>query len=505
MANKKSTSICHPLYDARLGDWKFLRDHYEGGRHFATKGYLQRHPSESDDGFKSRKDRAIDYRNFPEMVISIYITHLWQKEPSRAGFPKPIQDLFTNVDNRGTDADTFFKRTATDSMVEGISFVLVDMPRIPQGARVLTKADEMSLNLRPYLVPYGPQQVVDWSIETKDPARMGKFNWVVLKEDLLIPEGGEDVPFTKRKEATQFKVIYRDRWEVWVNDAEGNPVKTEEGPHGFGEVPLVPFFNVKRGDMDGASAIKDIAPLASKLFNKLSLLDEAEYWAGIPVLFIFSKAVVTKLGLGQVRAVGLDPEDRAEYLQQSADAIEAIRRSCNGLVQHILRLALKQVSEQKETSQVESADKKKMDREEFVGTLADKAANFEDAENRVWAFVAKGLKQTLPENAMATYNRKFEADRIAEQLEEAVSVQALSLPSKSFHLEFYKRLTAAILSDAKPDDLAKIAKELEAWSAENQDDAMASSADRIYKEVRAKLDAETPGSEPPAVQPPAAK
>ena len=91
----------HPFYDLYSPDWKYYRDHYQGGRHYVEMGnYLHKHGVESDASFNNRKLRATDYRNYCQAVISIFKGHNWAKPPVRQ-LPESLRPLTLDIDRRG--------------------------------------------------------------------------------------------------------------------------------------------------------------------------------------------------------------------------------------------------------------------------------------------------------------------------------------------------------------------------------------------------------------------
>lgn len=470
----------NPKYTTNLASWRFYRDHYEGGKDFAEKGYLFQHIVEGNDSFKRRKQRAIDYRNYPEMVVNIFSSHLMATPPKRT-LPKPLEEFEVDVDRRGTNADAFFKKTAIDAMVEGAYFVMVDLPRQPKDnlgdpVEIATEAQRRAYNFRPYLVGYRPQQVLDWHVETENPTRIGQLNWVVIEEEVEIPAQGYTSiqPFVPRSTENRYRVLTPSTWQVWSNytlleNGERKvtqPTMVESGTHPFGVVPLVPFYNFRAEDMIGVSALKDIAPLASKLFNKQSLLDETEYWCGIPLLMFFTEnSNMDQVFLQHNRAIKLEPAARAEYLYAPPEAISAIRETCADLRHDILQLAIKQISRQIDSAQVETAEKKRIDRMEFTSTLEDKAGNLEEGESLVWKLMAKAMGQD--ESAVTVeYNKKFDPISVSDQITQAMDIRELDIPSQTFMGEFYKSLAKTVLEDNDPDVLKRVESEIDKWVKE---------------------------------------
>ncbi len=389
----------HPLYQANLGRWNFLRDHYTGGLTYLAKGYLSRHERESERNFRRRlKDSR--YPNFCKPITHLFASHLWRRKPRRS-LPKGMDGLDFDVDRFGTDINAFMRQVTVASGVEGHTFVLVDAPSLtsPQ-----TKAQETAWGVRPYLIHLLPQQVLDWEFELEENPRFGRLNRVVLSD----PTGNPGAP--------RWRVWTPERWAVWETNLEGGGTEmVSQGHNPLGLVPLVAVYNLKVGQFLGESTIEDIASLNHALYQKTSILDEAEYWAGFPQLVIFTDEEVAEIELSQSRALQFRPGDEARFIEHSGAAIESLRTSIRDLKQDIFRIALKQITDHKPTAGVESAAKRRLDRAEFMASLEERAVNLEEAERRIWRLAALWAGADL-EAVEVEYNRRFDLEGLSESL-----------------------------------------------------------------------------------------
>ncbi|MDY6852991.1 MAG: DUF4055 domain-containing protein [Thermodesulfobacteriota bacterium] len=400
----------HPVHEARADLWRYYRDHYRGGPGFSALGYLTRHQRESNQSYSARISRSV-YVNYCGPIIGLYQAQLWRRAPSRS-LPEGLKDLARNVDRRGSDIDLFMKRATNAAQVEGHAFILVDFPRLSPAA---SRLDEQTRDLRPYLVLLGPSRVIDWSFDTYGPGNSPRLKYVVIEE--VSERTGV---FSGRISLTRYRLWRPDRWELWAEGepdetGQARPVKLDQGENPLGETPLVPLYNLKADDFLGESTLKDVAPLNNALYQKDSLLDEAEYWAGFPQLALFSNDEIGELELSQSRALQLAPGDRAEFLEHSGRAIDSLRETRREIKRDIFRIALRQSSEPSGGAQAESAEKRRLDRAEFISSLQERASNFEAAENQVWRLMARWLDQPEP-GPVAEYNRSFDLEAVNADL-----------------------------------------------------------------------------------------
>jgi hypothetical protein len=179
----------------------------------------------------------------------------------------------------------------------------------------------------------------------------------------------------------------------------------------LGEVPVVAFYGRRGGILDGESDLKEIAPLAQKIANWLSWLDEDMMFHALRQLVIKTNNDISKLGIGSSRAIRLSPDGGEDIfvLESAGNASTELWDSIMKAQDLIYRLAMNQVTAVKDTAQVESADKKRMDSKELDALLQKKAGAFERSELQVWSLLAR-LAGVDPAGILVEYNREFVLD-----------------------------------------------------------------------------------------------
>lgn len=478
----------HKTYTNMIGTWEYLRTMYEGGREMGRK-IMHRYSLEGDTSFNDRCARAVDYRNYCEFIIGIYASNLMEKPPVREGLSSGANEVALNVDGQGAPINTFMRRAIVGAMVEGTRHILVDMPRVSSelAASVVTKAQLDSLNLRPYLVSLPPQDVVNWEFDDR-----GALLWAVTRDP--SPTYGDPIE-KKDKKGVSFRdyhIWYRDRWELWREYESGGVEMIDSSPHPMGEVPIVTLYDSKIGPMVGDGSIRHIAPLAEKLFNKISLQDEAEYNSGIPIFAVFSKVpTLDKLGLGTNRGIKLEMGEDAKYIYLPPESIEALRRTCDDLRRDILQLATRQIHLRGESGQVESADKLVIDRHELSSALVDKAFACVEAESRIWRLVERGLSQGSSDGggkAIIKYNTEFSYETINSQLAASLNIRDLNIPSGTFNRKYLSQLAKRILGTVTDADMQQIEKEIkEAMDRAEKDGGADLARAKMYAEQAMSL------------------
>jgi hypothetical protein len=411
----------HPEYAGRAADYAYYRDHFEGGRDYANKSdkYIPKFSLESDDSYKNRKDRAV-YINYCETVISIYQGAIWKRAPTRV-LPDNLAELADDIDLLNTSADDFFQGVTEQAQAVGMHFVMVDAPVRVEG---VTVGDAKKAKLRPYVVGIPAENVKAWSIEMKDPGRIGQFNFLVIEEDFYSGES----PDKNMVKITQARVLYPDRWELYQKEGGGYTL-IESGENSIGEVAVVPFYGRRRGFFDGESDLKEIAPLAQKIANWVSWLDEDMLYHAVRQLVIKTNADIDQIGIGSNRAIKLLPDEGEDafILESTGAASSELWSSVVKLQDLIFRLATNQIASVKETAQVESAEKKKADYKELVSLLLKKSGSFERSERKVWELMAR-FAGSESADVGVSYHREFEiTERTVEEWRLMIDAGILSV------------------------------------------------------------------------------
>lgn len=441
----------HPHHKKSAATWARLQAAYTGQ---GIEQYLRRHPVEGPQDFIDRKAAAV-YRNFPGLTTDLWAGKLLKKKPARV-LPDQLAPLVPDVDRLGTPAGPFFKALIEDAMTYGLAFALVDAPKLPEGTDLekLSMAQAQALNLRPYVVPLSPSEVLDWAFNPD-----GSLAWVAVREWIMPPA----LPFTEGKPEPAVKVWHSETWEVWVADKRGKLEPVDHGTHPFGEVPLVPWYAEKAGPFMGKSPLAGIVELSLELLNVNSLLGMALGHASLPRLAIKSSGASgggVPLPSQRTAGIELDPGDDAKYLYLPSDAVKALQIEADRLKADIKAMVYRQLDQRKESAQPQAAEKTRLDLGALHATLAGWAANFEDAEQKTWQLMARGFTNCDPGQVQITYNKKFDLRTNAERLQEALEAEALDLPSPTFRTEYRTQLVSALLEDSSPEQVAAAVAEL---------------------------------------------
>ena len=402
----------HPWYAKRKSIWRYNLASLAGGRAMVDGGYLDPSAIEGEASFDRRKRRSMRlYKNLLRSGLRIYEGQIFRIEPVRV-IPERISGMVDDVDLQGTDAQPFFASVTSDAQVTGQSYVLVDSPALPPGT---TQMQAQQGRLRPYFEHVPTLALIDWEVETLSPARRGQLNYAVIADEIYAPTAS---PFALHDPISRIRVWTTDEWFVFTRGAaDATHTLDSQGSHSLGRVPLVPFYDQRIAPMQGQTISDDIALQADALWQYRSVRDESLYIHGIQQLVLSSDSDdIKELDFSASRAIPIGANDTLDYLRPSEVVYSAYSDVATEIIEDVADLIFARSSRQLPTGQVESADKRRSDREEFVAILEEKASNFEESEAECWRLANLWAGGTDGDEISVAYNRDYESvDTLADE------------------------------------------------------------------------------------------
>lgn len=295
-----SASQQHPVslptaaWAAAEDQWRLLRTLRGGQRAVWAAGQEYLPPYQGEDlsspwGYPARLRRSTLYNATARAVTQVVGKVFARPIGIGADVPDALRAWCEDVDLRGTHFHEFLRAVFIDAWWYGFGLFLVDMPPAPE--HQLTRAEELALGRRPYLVRYRPEDLIG--------IRTGAVNgrWRLLQARLRERVEVEDGEFTQR---TEDRIrVYRapepgTLWvtcEVWGHRAvasggspEWVPIEPPRPMVGMSEIPLVACY---AGEVKAPYAAEppllDLAYLNLTHYQLLSDLRHIEHVANVPV------------------------------------------------------------------------------------------------------------------------------------------------------------------------------------------------------------------------------
>ncbi len=455
--------------------YQFFEESYKGGIDYVSSRNLHKHAFEDEDSFDERKARAFFY-NYSAPIVNAYNSFIYRQEIKRDyGVLKDdvlFQKFLTNADRQGNSYEEVVRKSSKWSSVKGIEYWIIDKPSNTAN----NKKQELDQALFPYLVRVDASNVWDWGLD-----EFGNLLWVKIRETVSDQED-----FKKQGKAIeQFRVWYRDRWELYIIDMEGKERKARldsEGLHPIGEVPLVCVCHSSEEPMLGMSLLNDIAYVNRALFNWCSLLDEILYRQTFSQ-FIFPEDPENPQGdkaLGTAKGLGFPPEAThpPSFISPDSSQATVLITQIEKGVEEIYRLATLRgaIGVTEQSSGVARAY-------DFMITntnLANKAINMEEAEMKAidfWYRWQNPDSKKEPEH-MIEYPRDFDIKSLEDEIANALEAQTLKISNRFMEL-LKERIVKKMLPRLARKDMDLILEELEA----NTNTVETTTATDITKEV----------------------
>ncbi len=244
---KKLIESTNPDYDpARI---TLAEDLYYGGKRFDANikdqgqrvGYIPKGPLEKDKAYENRL-RFTFYVNYCSQIINTMTSIIFRKSnemhistDNSDNLPDNLQALVADADGQHKHLADVVKDALTKALLCERGYILVDLPRRVEGAESIAD-EEAAGTLRPLARSIDPIQVKDWSYGVDQ-----ALDWVLIEYE----ESTRPRPTDERVEKKYWLVYTREEWAKYeevkggARGSETAIVMTAQGPHSFGQVPLV--------------------------------------------------------------------------------------------------------------------------------------------------------------------------------------------------------------------------------------------------------------------------
>lgn len=473
--------VRHLEYNANL--WAKCRAFYAGGESLlGDKKLLQqvfpRHLHEEDFVYDERVSRAY-YIPYAGEIVDAIVAALFGEplsveiEPT----PDPFYDEFFKDTSppagRKTPLNDLAKKQVLTALLCRKSWTLVDLPDVPPdvGAPASLADQEKAGTLDAYACALDPEMVLDWE-ETED----GELTWVLV---LHVERKRDGLESTRNKVREEYTEYTADGWKrYFIEYKVGKPPQDtddvallDEGPLSFGRVPMV------RLDLgEGLWCMGKIISIAIAHFNLRNALSWAELKSLFPLLAAYlggeevlnaatedpNRALNQKYGQGRIAQFG--EKDRLEYTTPDAAPYSIAMQDLNGLrdemhrVLHHMALSVDNSAAALQRSGVS----KQVDQAATAVILRAIGQLVRDHVEEVYEMVREGRGDKEWTSVAARGMEKFNEQAVEVLVEQATTVDAVSIPSATFKRRWCFQLARRLLGDnATEEDLEQIAEELE--------------------------------------------
>jgi len=340
--------------------------------------YLPQEPREDNDAYEARIRRSV-LSPFTQRLIENASGMVLRRPITVDGDPY-WTSFSNNVDGLGSSLNEYARRALVSSMTYGHSAILIDYPSDPG---VLTLADELRLERRPYFNNIDAPQIYGWRQETTMPS--SKLTQARLHEWTVVPEG----EFGQTREQ-RIRVIYPGRYEVW--NTEGI---VETGTYSLDQIPLVPIYSNRIGMLTSKPPLLDIASLNITHYQRQADLINALHIAAMPILVLEGwDADAESVSVGVNYGLSTEPGNKVYYVGADSSSFASQQAELEQLEAQMASLGVTKLLGQKFVA--ESADAKRIDQAQANSVLSIISMELESALQQAYNFAAAYVGKEPP-------------------------------------------------------------------------------------------------------------
>ena len=383
---------------------------------------------------------------------------------------KEWEEWLDNVDRQGNSMDKFMADSAKFALALGHVHILIDIPTSPKP--LTTEQERIDNNIRPYLVRYYPQDMINFAYD-----EFGELLWCRF-EEAPPPESDpfklskNDIkltaPTNQSKYSTNSREDNKDHYYVtWTRDKwykhrthKGGAELLASGMHPLGRVPVQTIYNTRHAKYKnmGKSLIKEISRINIAILNWSSLLDEEIYQKCLNILCLSKQPVSSELVIGTNNTLEYEGSPPF-FLSPATDPGNFIAMMMKEAKENIYQLAKLGGSMGQELNIQKSGEAHAYEFNETNKMLAEKATEFELAENNIHKLWFKYLGYTW--TGSVDYPDTFSIETFDQDLNTAMSAKGV-IASPTLQEELQKKAAAKILKNADKHIVAKVMKEIKA-------------------------------------------
>ncbi|MCK5604245.1 DUF4055 domain-containing protein [Candidatus Pacearchaeota archaeon] len=316
-------------------------------------------------------------------------------------FAAHLVPLMDDVDLDGNNLDVYSRRWFRDGVAKAFSHTLVEFPRVgPAIVGPRTLADDDRMNIRPYFVHVGPEQVI-FALATRIDGKE-VLTHVRISEEVITLDGWEQVvteqirvlelDYVDMGTDDEPDFIRKVRVDIHQQDEKKNWVVVETWHMDIDFIPLVTFYADRQGFMLGRSPLDDLADLNIRHWQSMSDQVSILTVARFPMLACSGgDDEESKLVIGPKEWLYTpDPAARFYYVEHKGAAIAAGEKDLEGLEKRMQSYGAEFTKDRPDR---ESASARELDSSEATSPLQDVTFRFNDALNVALEIMSVWMRQ----------------------------------------------------------------------------------------------------------------
>jgi len=461
------------LYQKYSPLWNFYLAAYEGGKDFASPSNIFRHPREHPDDFNEWAKRLY-YHNYCYPIVDFFTTFIFTETIQRDGdSDRDTYDEFIgDVNKKGDDITTFMSQVCDDMQIFGMSYVLVDSPKID--ATNLTKAQQDELGIKPYWVLVKPTEVLDWAHDSFD-------NLIYMKR----------VEHQTRIGAGMFKQCI-ERYSEWseseikISEVDvtnpDEPVLIKKGEvmaNQMGKIPIK-IARYKRSKTDkymGLSFLTDLAWISREVMNLTSLLQEFLYRQCFNILAMESDPNVPEIEQmqGEISTANMlkyaQGTKEPKYITPPTEPAKFLQEERSSNVMSMYKIAAQDTQNDLFNGGKSSGFSKAVSFQTTVPKIATRAETLEHLEMELMTLTFEYMGKEW--KGSVKYKDHYQITNLTDALSQLSTMfKDLQITSKTFAEMQMKRMIDEFDGKMTPEQRKKVYEEIEAIDYDEWFDVM---------------------------------
>jgi hypothetical protein len=456
-------NIEHPDYVAKKSMWRTYRDLYVGGEQLKAHAaeYLTPRQKEPADVYAERLSKVF-YENYVGSIVDWYAATLFRREPvvhadgedyaGRSFFNQFTEDC----DLKGSNLSDFFRQRFIDTLVSGVSHILVDFPKsqVPLESRADEDASGAS---RAYLVDFPAESLINWNLDAN-----GNYDWVVLRTTYSRKQS---VSLAAPTTETVWRYYDKSVYKLYRRSSEPDaPIElVDEGTHALSGQNRVPLFDVRVSD--GLWLLNKAGLLQLEHFNKSNALSWALSMGLFATPVVYSDRTWNQI-LGEAYFIQLGPDDRFGWTEPEGKVYQIAAENLSRLQEEIYRVCylLAQAHGTQSSAAAQSGLSKLRDFAITQEVLRAYGDAIKDSMKRILRAIAIARQDDIQVDVSGLDD--FDIRDFSSDLEDAQNLLALDIKSPTLKKQIYKRLAYKYLCDVRQEVKDQIAREIDAGFAD---------------------------------------
>lgn len=427
-------SRSNPFYAANQSCWKRSLAAYSGGKKYIHHALIK-HLSEIEPEFFERIRRAY-YLNYPRKIARIITQYVLATRPERQNADTEIVEDFSRT---GLRADEVMRQFSTYLNICGSAWLCVDMPTF-EGR--ITKAQELSMRLRPYCVAMSPLQVVDWCYGPD-----GLLLWVLVEETTFDNSN----PLEKPTEYQCRKLWTRNDVTIFSKNKNTTETRSQVIEHGLGVVPFIRHVEVDGYAIGENHWFEDVVRISDAMLNNESeaQMNTVKQMFGLLVLpEDFLDIVERQQAEAKLKGLPGEPisftiarsaaiyessegKNVSRYISPDGAETASIRAENTALRKELYEVVGLAVSQ--DTKMVASAEAKAWDFQHIEQFMATRADVLEQSEGKAWELIHR-WNDAIPVPTIS-YNRNFAAIDLSQSVATLLSLSTFNQTNDDYQRE----------------------------------------------------------------------